>query len=138
MNDDFPKMINLIRDIKSNCQFDLQIGMNYNIGQSELVCLNCFSRNKLLKQGELAKLMKLSSSRASRIAASLVKKGFLSSTQCDCDKRVFHFSLSESGKGVLKSIKLEESKCEDNFIKKLGKQRAKESREMLKEILAIL
>jgi len=80
----------------------------YDMTFNEGVVL-CALKRTPLSSGELAKELKLSASNTSKVIKSVEDKGFIERYMGQKDRRKMYFSLTESGKVKVNSLKCDES-----------------------------
>lgn len=80
------------------------IAEKHGVKHSEYRCLRAFGEYEVINNKELSRRLHLSPSRLTRIADSLVRKGFLAKTIDVKDKRYHYFELKEKGKALYKEV----------------------------------
>lgn len=94
-----------IRDLqRAVYQFELQFEKLYGISLNEGMALCSLSKTPSLSSGELGELLGLSSSNTSKVICSVEKKGYVERVVGTKDKRNMYFSLTDSGRDILRSI----------------------------------
>lgn len=94
-----------IRDLqRAVYQFELQFEKLYGISLNEGMALCSLSKTVSLSSGELGELLGLSSSNTSKVICSVEKKGYVERVVGTKDKRNMYFSLTDSGRDILKNI----------------------------------
>ncbi|MDR0660103.1 MAG: MarR family transcriptional regulator [Prevotellaceae bacterium] len=94
-----------IRDIyRSIADFELRFEKKYNLCLNEGMLLCSLSEVKQLSSGEIAELLGLTPSNASKVIKSAENKGLIKRTLGDKDKRQMYFSLTGEGKRQLALI----------------------------------
>jgi DNA-binding MarR family transcriptional regulator len=96
-----------IRDIyRSIVEFENIFQKRYNLGLNEgmLLCTVNKSKSKQCSSGEIASLLGLTFSNASKVIASVEKKGLLKRILGNNDKRQMYFILTKKGDELLMSM----------------------------------
>ena len=94
-----------IRDLqRAVYQFELQFEKLYGMSLNEGMALCSLSKTVSLSSGELGELLGLSSSNTSKVICSVEKKGYVERVVGTKDKRNMYFSLTDSGRDILKNI----------------------------------
>lgn len=97
-----------IRDLyRSISEFELKFQESHDISLNEGMLL-CTLSDKKLSSSEIAEVLGLTNSNASKVIKSVEKKGLVERTIGEHDKRQMYFVLSEKGSDRLTSIK-----CQD-------------------------
>lgn len=95
-----------IRDIlRSISDFEVFFQSEYGIGLNEGMLLCSISKFGRCSSGQVAELLGLTSSNASKVIASAEKKGLVERSLGKEDKRQMYFSLTETGKACLHKVK---------------------------------
>ena len=90
---------NLIFEILPICQKkEEELAEEHNLFHTEFKCLRLFGVDENLNNMEIAKRMRLSPSRLTRIMDGLVKKGYMKREIDKSDRRNMTISLSRKGK----------------------------------------
>lgn len=96
--------------------FTKRFGMCLNEG---MVLCAISKTKKPLSSGEIASMLGLSPSNASKVIASVEKKGFLERSLGSADKRQMYFSLSGAGEGKLRAINYGKMELPETLTKAL-------------------
>jgi DNA-binding MarR family transcriptional regulator len=98
-----------IRDIyRAIVEFENMFQERYGLGLNEGMLLCSLSKSEQISSGEIATCLGLSCSNASKIIASVEKKGLIQRSFGNSDKRQMYFSLTEKGREQLASICISE------------------------------
>jgi DNA-binding MarR family transcriptional regulator len=76
----------------------------YGVGLNEGMALCSLSRAGRLSSGELGELLGLSLSNASKVIASVERKGLVERVMGESDRRRMFFSLTDRGRALLESV----------------------------------
>lgn len=94
-----------IRDIyRSLADYEQRFEKAYNLCLNEGMLLCSLSDSERLSSGEIAELLKLTTSNASKVIKSTEAKGLIKRTLGDKDKRQMYFSLTPEGEKQLQQI----------------------------------
>jgi DNA-binding MarR family transcriptional regulator len=103
------KSLSYIRELyQAIIDFEMGFQQMYDMTFNEGVVL-CALKRTPLSSGELAKELKLSASNTSKVIKSVEDKGFIERYMGQKDRRKMYFSLTESGKVKVNSLKCDES-----------------------------
>lgn len=95
-----------IRDIyRAIASFEVEFERLYHLSLNEGMLLCSLSKNGSLQAGEIADLLGLTHSNASKVIRSVEDKGLIERVLGKVDKRQMHFLLTEKGTDTLQSIK---------------------------------
>lgn len=95
-----------IRDIlRSLSDFEVRFQNKYGIGLNEGMLLCSITKHGRCSAGQVAELLGLTSSNASKVIASAEKKGLLERIMGKEDKRQMYFSVTKDGEELLKRVK---------------------------------
>ncbi len=95
-----------IRDIyRAIAQYELSFEQAYGLCLNEGMALCSLSKTERLSSGEIAALLGLTSSNASKVICSIEEKGLVQRMHGHEDKRQMYFSLTPEGKLLMKKIK---------------------------------
>ncbi|TWV14393.1 MarR family transcriptional regulator [Bacteroidaceae bacterium HV4-6-C5C] len=95
-----------IRDIyRAIAAFEAQLEKTHNLCLNEGMLLCSLSDAGTLSSGEIADMLGLSNSNASKVIRSVEDKGLIKRVLGTKDKRQMYFSLTEKGKRNLSAIK---------------------------------
>jgi DNA-binding MarR family transcriptional regulator len=132
-----PLLTGLVRTIRDCCQ--RQEGMmcrKLALTPSQFACLVAMPEPTAeLNVHQLAKVMGLSPSRASRIVDSLVRGGLFSRRALDHDRRTQLVSLTSSGQEKWQEAHMLLAECEKRLLAHLPRQRTRELAETLKTLI---
>ena len=94
-----------IRDIyRSLTDYEQRFEKTYSLCLNEGMLLCSLSDGKRLSSGEIAEVLKLTTSNASKVIRTTEAKGLIERTLGDKDKRQMYFSLTPEGEKQLLSI----------------------------------
>ncbi len=94
-----------IRDIyRAIAEFELQFEKRYHLNLNEGMVLCSLLKNELLTSGEIATLLGLTASNASKVICSAEHKGLVKRTLGRVDKRQMYFALTPEGQKRLQDI----------------------------------
>ncbi|MEG1372103.1 MAG: transcriptional regulator [Mucinivorans sp.] len=95
-----------IRDIyRAVVRYEAEFQKVYNLCLNEGMLLCSLSSVEQLSSGEIAEQLELTASNASKVILSVEKKGYISRTLGQSDKRQMYFSLTAEGRNRLAEIK---------------------------------
>ena len=83
-----------------------QLTENYGLKLNEAMVL-CSVGNDTVSASTIAECTGMTPSHASKVIGAAEKKGLLTRSLGDCDKRQMHFALTDSGKSLLRRLKEE-------------------------------
>lgn len=89
-------------------EFEQQFQSRHGLCMNEGMLLCTLKKSCCLTSGAIADALTLSVSNASKVISAAEKKGLVSRSLGDCDKRQMRFMLTDKGEKVLEEI----SKCE--------------------------
>jgi DNA-binding MarR family transcriptional regulator len=100
-----------IRDLyRSIAEFENEFVKKYNLCLNEGMLLCTLSNVDKLSSGEIAEMLGLSNSNASKVIRSVENKGLIKRELGNQDKRQMNFLLTDEGLAVIKKIKTENIK----------------------------
>ncbi|MEG1672322.1 MAG: MarR family transcriptional regulator [Alistipes sp.] len=95
-----------IRDLyRSIAQYEIAFQKQYDLCLNEGMLLCSLSHADRISSGEIAELLGLTPSNASKVIKSVEKKGCISRVLGQSDRRQMYFSLTEQGRIRLAQIK---------------------------------
>ena len=96
---------NLIFEILPICKKkETELADEHGLFQAEFKCLRLFGSDESLNNKEIAKRMRLSPSRLTRVMDGLVKKGYMKRKIDNSDRRNMKLSLSRRGKNLTNKL----------------------------------
>ncbi len=96
-----------IRDLaRAVADFEQQFEHHYGLSLNEGVLLCRLCRHTTLTSGEIADVLHLSCSNASKVICSVERKGLVCRKLADEDKRRMLFSLTDKGRKELERLKV--------------------------------
>ena len=101
-------------------EFELHFEQSYGLSFNEGLLLCSLSHEKQLTSGQLAEMMGLTHSNASKVIRSVERKNFIVRRSGDMDKRQMLFELTIAGEELIDSIKCTElslPKILDDIVK---------------------
>lgn len=119
------RLVDLVLKLKTVCKIEEQISELFSLTPREVNCLQALHDSAPMLSGALAKAMRLSPSRGSRIINSLISKEFIIGDSDKNDRRKITLSLSKKGKACMKKIEQEKDACEKRLIAKLDQKQIK-------------
>ena len=103
------KSLSYIRELyQAIVDFEMGFQQTFDMTFNEGVIL-CALKKTPLSSGELAKELKLSASNTSKVIKSVEDKGFIERYMGQKDRRKMYFTLTESGKVKVNSLKCDET-----------------------------
>ena len=103
------KSLSYIRELyQAIVDFEMGFQQTFDMTFNEGVIL-CALKKTPLSSGELAKELKLSASNTSKVIKSVEDKGFIERYMGQKDRRKMYFTLTESGKVKINSLKCDET-----------------------------
>lgn len=94
-----------IRDIyRAISEFETQFQQTHNLNLNEGMLLCSIHTNGVLTSGEIANVLGLTASNASKVITSTEKKGLVKREFGHSDKRQMYFSLTETGLTAISEI----------------------------------
>ncbi|MDR2039806.1 MAG: winged helix DNA-binding protein [Bacteroidales bacterium] len=94
-----------IRDIyRAIAEFERRFEKKYRLCLNEGMLLCSISKEVMLSSGQIAMLLELTASNASKVIKSVEEKGLVERVIGKEDKRQMYFSLTPKGKELLSSI----------------------------------
>lgn len=112
-----------IRDIyRSIRNFETEFQKQHALSLNEGMLL-CSLKDKTYSSGEIADILGLTNSNASKVIKSVEDKGYVKRTPGDGDKRQMYFCITQVGIDKLKEIKCEDAKMNDVLVQILNIQR---------------
>ncbi|HOR42901.1 MAG TPA: winged helix DNA-binding protein [Atribacterota bacterium] len=131
MKDIYDKIIKL----KHFCLcHEYRLSSTCRISIAELKGVNVMEEGQLISCSDFSRRINISPSRGSRIIDNLVRKGLLSRSEKENDRRAIFLSLTEKGREIKKNIDREQQK----FELLLASQLADEDMELIKKGLQLL
>ncbi len=98
-----------LRDIyRAIIDFENQFLDIHGLSLNEGMLLCTLSGSGTLSSGEIADMLGLTNSNASKVIRSVEKKGFIERTLGNEDRRQMYFTLTKDGKKVISEIKSED------------------------------
>ncbi|MBN2739054.1 MAG: MarR family transcriptional regulator [Spirochaetales bacterium] len=113
------RMIDRIMKIKSKCNFEEEISEAFDLTGREISCICCFNNGLVFSSRDMAGMLGLSASRASRLITRLVEKGYLEEAVDKGDRRFLSISLSKKGQECHDKIEHMKDLCEEELKNKL-------------------
>jgi len=111
-----------IRDIyRAIASFESELERTHNLCLNEGMLLCSLSSANRLSSGEIADILGLTNSNASKVIRSVENKKLIKRVLGTKDKRQMYFSLTEKGKQSLSEIRCEDIEVPD-LLKKILKQ----------------
>ena len=86
-------------------EFESQFQTQYDLSLNEGMLLCSIDKHMRCSSGEVAEMLGITASNASKIISVVEKKGFIRRVVGKDDKRQMYFSLTSEGKEKLKSVK---------------------------------
>lgn len=100
-----------IRDIyRAISEFEAQFQNEHNLNLNEGMLLCSLHNNGVLSSGEIAHILGLTASNASKVITSAEKKGLIKRELGNSDKRQMNFSLTSAGEKVITAIECDKVK----------------------------
>jgi DNA-binding MarR family transcriptional regulator len=132
-----PPLVGLVRTIRDCCQRkEGEICRGLALTASQFACLLALpEQTGELKVQQVAKVMGLSPSRASRIVDSLVRAGLLARRTLDSDRRTQLVALAPAGREKWQLAQKLLGECEERLLAKLNDQRSQEMKETLRTLI---
>lgn len=132
-----PLLIGLVRTIRDCCQRqEGQLCRKLALTPSQFACLVAMPEPAAeLNVHQVAKVMGLSPSRASRIVDSLVRGGLLARRTLDQDRRTQLVSLTSTGQEKWQEAQKLLTECERKLLAHLPPQHSRELAETLKTLI---
>lgn len=94
-----------IRDVyRAIAELETQFQEQYNMSFNEAMLLCSLIKTEQLSSGEIAEVLGLSNSNASKIIKNVEKKGFIKRMLGSEDKRQMYFSITQKGKTKIEQI----------------------------------
>lgn len=119
----------LLRMVYRKLKQDIHTIFKKEISHGEYTVLKLLSKDTSLKATDLSKNLKVSASHITMVTDSLVKKGFLTRTRSDVDRRVVDMVVTDEGKELLKHFN---EKRSDYFYGKLNQFSDEEIEEFMR------
>ncbi|MFB6466144.1 MarR family winged helix-turn-helix transcriptional regulator [Cytobacillus sp. Hz8] len=119
----------LLRMVYRKLKQDIHTIFKKEISHGEYTVLKLLSKDTSLKATDLSKNLKVSASHITMVTDSLVKKGFLTRTRSDVDRRVVDMVVTDEGKELLKHFN---EKRSDYFYEKLNQFSDEEIEEFMR------
>ncbi len=115
----------LIRQLRDCCQRkEDELCRQLSLNNSQFACLLLFPSSGSVGVNELSGILKLSVSRTSRIADSLVREGFVSRRTPETDRRAQSLRLTPKGRKARAAINRLTTECESRLLAHLPPERA--------------
>ena len=132
-----PLLIGLIRTIRDCCQRqEMEMCRKLALTHSQLACLLAVPvQADEFNVDQVAKVMGLSPSRASRVVDSLVCRGLLYRRTADSDRRIHLLALTLAGGDKCYEAGTLMVKCEKKLLSELPPQRSRELEEALRTLV---
>ncbi len=131
-----PLLIALIRIIRDFCQRqEREVCRKLALTSSQFACLLAMPEQAEFNVQQVAEVLGLSPSRASRVADSLVRHGLLSRRTVDSDRRIQLLALTPAGRTKWQAARELLVECEKKLLSKLTAQRSRELEEALKTLV---
>ncbi len=135
-NNAAPSLIVLIRTIRDFCQRqERETCRKLALTSSQLTFLLAMPEQTEFNVNQVAEVMGLSPSRASRVADSLVRHGLLYRRTADSDRRTQLLELTPAGRNKWQAARKLLVECEEKLLSKLTAQRSRELEEALKTLV---
>ena len=132
-------VIDLIYELKKKCvKSDIQFAVDLKINQSEYNFVQFLTGSNKMTCKAIAEKMNLSTSRVSRIIDNMVKKGFLTRTYPENDRRNININLTEKGILLKKEILKFKKECEQKITESLSESEQASVNYYLKKIIELL
>ncbi|HTP59230.1 MAG TPA: MarR family transcriptional regulator [Spirochaetia bacterium] len=125
------RFIDSIIELRSLCRFEEEIGEECGLAPREVSCLCVLVPGEEVTAGELAALLRLSASRASRLITSLRGRGVVTETFDARDRRAVSIRLTQAGERLLKKVELKKEECERRLLSTFNREQLKAVREGL-------
>lgn len=111
------ELIDTILDIGRECLLQRQgMSMEADISQVDFAVVDMLGTSNKISCKELAKTIKLSASRCSRIVDRLQRKGYVARRQNPHDRRAVEVSLTAKGLRLKKNIERLKTRCEKKIV----------------------
>ena len=108
-----------IRDLyRSIAEFEAMFQKQHNVCLNEGMLLCTLLKQERCSSGEIAEILGLTCSNASKVIRSVEKKGYIQRVLGEQDKRQMYFSLTVEGKAKISDIKNAEI-CVPEMLKSL-------------------
>ena len=138
-NPHIPPLIGLVRAMRDCCQRqEGEMCQKLGLNASQFACLLAMPKDDELNVQQIAKVMELSPSRASRIVDSLVQEGLLERKTPDNDRRQQHVILTAFGRQKLQTAYLLLAECEQKLLSYFSAQKSRELEELLTSVLSAM
>ncbi len=131
-------MIDAILELKSRCGFAEEIGKEYDLTSSDVVCMLKIANHSDITLTDLSGLMGLSTSRGSRIVSRLKNRRFIRVENDTVDRRSVRLSLSEAGRICYNDVLREKEACEARLRDHLTPEQEQLIRKGLSLLLEIM
>ncbi|MFZ0928503.1 MAG: MarR family transcriptional regulator [Syntrophobacteraceae bacterium] len=131
-----PLLIGLIRIIRDFCQRqERETCHKLALTSSQLAFLLAMPEQAEFNVHQVAEVMGLSPSRASRVADSLVRHGLLSRRTVDSDRRIQLLALTAAGRTKWQAARSLLAECEQKLLSKLTAKGSRELEAILKTLV---
>lgn len=135
-----PLLIGLVRTMRDCCQRqEGEMCRKLGLTPSRFACLLAMPEQAgELNIHEVAEVMGLSPSRASRIVDSLVREGLLDRQTTVNDRRKQHLTLTSAGRAKWHKAHMLLMECEQKLLSQLSAHRSRDLEEALKTVINAL
>lgn len=132
-----PLLLGSVRTVRDCCQLqEMEMCRKLVSTPSQLACLLAVPvQADEFNVDQVAKVMGLSPSRASRVVDSLVCSGLLYRRTADSDRRIHLLALTPAGGEKCHEVDILLVECEKNLLSKLPHQRSRVLEEVLKTLV---
>ena len=129
-----PLLLGLVSTVRDRCQYhEMEICRKLKLTPSQLACLLAVPEQACeFNVDQVARVMGLSTSRASRVADSLVCSDLFCA---ESDRRIHLLALTPAGRKNHHEACILLDECEKNLLSKLSNQRIGELEEALKTLV---
>jgi DNA-binding MarR family transcriptional regulator len=111
------EFIDTVLDVGRQCLLQRQgMSIKADISQVDFAVIDMLKTDECLSCKELAQIMRLSTSRCSRIIERLQRKGYVERNIGDVDRRVIQVSLTAKGGRLRKDIEKLKTQCEKRIF----------------------
>ena len=111
------ELIDTVLDIGRQCLLQRQgMSMEADISQVDFAVIDILKTDQRISCKELANIMKLSTSRCSRVVDRLLQKGYVVRRQNVHDRRAVEVSLTAKGKRLKKNIEKLKTRCNEKIF----------------------
>ncbi len=136
-NSAVPPLVGLVRAVRDCCQRkEGELCRRLALTASQFACLLCLPESAgCLSVREVAKIMGLSPSRASRVVDSLVRAGLLSRRSLDRDRRLQLLALTSTGQQKWAAAQKLLQECEEHLLAGMNAYGSRELQESLTALI---